>query len=60
MGFFGVMLGILISLKHIQNELHGKIKNLLMILIMRDLIFLLEKRTLARVKKKFLHERVLL
>ena len=41
--FLGVMLSILILWKYIQKELHKKIKNLLMILIMMKLNFLCKK-----------------
>ena len=46
------MLGMLIQLKYIQKELHRKIKNLLMILIMIELNFLSERNILARLKKR--------
>ena len=48
-----VMLGMLILQKYIQKELHGKIKTLLMILIVIELsFFLCEKKILARLKKR--------
>ena len=46
------MLGILIPLKYIQKELHGKIKILLMILIMIGLNFLCEKKYFKKTEKK--------
>ena len=50
--FYGVMLGILILYKYIQKELKEKRKILLMILIMKELRFLCEKKILARLKQK--------
>ena len=50
--FYRVMLGILIPQKYIQKELRQMIKNLLMILIMIELIFLQEKKILARLKRR--------
>ena len=50
--FYGVMLGILILYKNIQKELHGRIKNLLIILIMMELNFLCKKKILARLRKR--------
>ena len=50
--FYGVMLGILILEKYIQEELHKTIKNLLVILILMGLSFLCEKKILARLKKR--------
>ena len=47
------MLGMLILQKYIQKELHGKIKTLLVILIVIQLsFFLCEKKNLARLKKR--------
>ena len=50
--FYGVMLGTLILYKYIQKELKEKRKILLMILIMKELRFLCEKKILARLKQK--------
>ena len=52
MFFFGIMLGILMLQKYVQKELHEKIKNLLMILIMMGLGFFCEKKISARLKQK--------
>ena len=51
MFFYGVMLGMLILQKYIEKELHEKIKNWLMILIMIELSFLWDKNFCARLAK---------
>ena len=51
MFFYGVMLAMLILQKYIEKELHEKIKNWLMILIMIELSFLWDKIFFARLAK---------